>query len=287
MEMTWGFDSETGVLRDVLLCRPDYYTWLPLNSVARATLASTAELDLQAAQRQYREMEHALEEAGTALHYLKPDPVLQYQVYTRDSSQMTPWGVVITQMFRPQRRGEYAAVTEFYQAKGIPVWKHATAGSVEGGDIHVIRPGLLLIGYSGERTSEEGARQFAGWFAEQGWETRLYPFPEHFLHLDVLFSMVSDRLALACVDVLDDDLLDWLKAKKIELVPVSYKDSMQLGCNVLALGNDRVVSPAHNKAINARLRAQGITVLDPEFSLFTKGGGGVHCMTMPLRRDPA
>ena len=27
-------------------------------------------------------------------------------------------------------------------------------------------------------------------------------------------------------------------------------------------------------------------VYDPDVSLFTHGGGGVHCMCQPLRRDP-
>jgi arginine deiminase len=28
-------------------------------------------------------------------------------------------------------------------------------------------------------------------------------------------------------------------------------------------------------------------VLDPELDVFAAGGGSVHCMTMPLRREPA
>jgi arginine deiminase len=34
------------------------------------------------------------------------------------------------------------------------------------------------------------------------------------------------------------------------------------------------------------LRAEGLTVLDPDLELFARGGGSVHCMTMPLDRDP-
>ena len=78
---------------------------------------------------------------------------------------------------------------------------------------------------------------------------------------------------------------DRLKAKAIELIPVPYRETMQLGCNLLSLGDDRVISPRQNRALNARLRAHGLTVLDPELSLFTRGGGGAHCMSMPLARD--
>jgi arginine deiminase len=33
------------------------------------------------------------------------------------------------------------------------------------------------------------------------------------------------------------------------------------------------------------LRAEGVEVLDPELDEFARGGGSVHCMTMPLLRD--
>jgi N-dimethylarginine dimethylaminohydrolase len=286
-EPRWRVDSETGVLRDVLLCAPDNYAWIATNDIARRTLEAGVQPDPQRLQAQFRELVDCLEGAGVRCHSLEPEPQLPYQVYTRDSSQVTPWGPVATQLFRPQRRGELASVVAFYERSGCPVWRFASSGAVEGGDIHIIRPGLMAIGHSGERTTAEGAAQVAGWFRDAGWETRTIPFPEHFLHLDVIFSMVADGLAIAVTDVIDDDHLHWFAAHGIRILPVSYKEAMgQMGCNVLALGDDRVVSPRHSARINAMLRAEGLTVLDPELDLFARGGGSVHCMTMPLLRDP-
>lgn len=283
--MTWSVDSETGVLRDVLLCAPDHYAWQPTNTIATASLDSGRPYDAAQAAAQFGELVDALRQADVACHFLnRLEPHLPYQVYTRDSSQVTPWGPVVTQLFRPQRRGEYASILDFYGRDGF--WKMATAGSLEGGDIHIIRPGLLLVGASGERTTLDGARQFCGWFEAEGWDVRVQPFAEHFLHLDVLFCMAADGLAVACPDVLPDDLLAWLRDRQIRIVPATYKEVMQMSCNVLALGNDTVISPRHSTALNARLRAEGLTVLDPELDLFAAGGGSVHCMTMPLRRDP-
>jgi N-dimethylarginine dimethylaminohydrolase len=284
----WGVDSDTGVLRDVLLCRPDHYRWLPANAVAIDTLKRGAAFDPAAAQAQHAEMAQALAEAGVRCHWLEPDPHLPYQIYTRDSSVVTSWGVIVAQLFRPQRRGEYAAVLDFYRDAGIPVWKMATAAALEGGDLHMPRPGLMVLGYTGERTQEPAAQQCASWFEAQGWTVRLVPFAEHFLHLDVLFCMVAEGLAVACTDVLDEDLLAWLRGdERIELIPVDYRETMRLGCNVLALGGGRVMSPRHAAGLNARLRAHGLSVIDPDVELFAMGGGGIRCMTMPLRRDPA
>ncbi|EKE78797.1 dimethylarginine dimethylaminohydrolase family protein [Oceanibaculum indicum] len=283
--LAYGADSDYGLLRDVLLCQPDNFRWFPANSVAEETLRRGTSFDLQLAQRQHREMVQALESAGVTCHFAAPDPNLPYQVYTRDPDVMTPWGVLVTQMFRPQRVGEVAPIVRFYQGNGIPVWNWATAGSIEGGDIHIVRPGTLLIGYSGDRTKEASARQVAGWFEGQGWQVRCQPFAQHFLHMDLLFAMAAEKVALACLEVLPDDFTGWLRSLGIELVPVSYKEAMELNGNVLALGGGKVLSAAGSKDVNAKLRALGLDVLDPDLTMFTMGGGGPRCMTMPIRRD--
>ncbi|HEY1856991.1 dimethylarginine dimethylaminohydrolase family protein [Acidocella sp.] len=283
--MRWRVESETGRLTDVLLCRPVHYCWVDTNAVIHATLATGAVLDHAGLQAQYRELEAALTEAGVALHYTVPEPHLPYQVYTRDSSQTTPWGPVLTQLAMPQRRSEYASVLEFHAPYG-GFHKYASAGTLEGGDIHIIRPGLLVVGYSGVRTNEAGARQFAGFFSTQDWEVRLVHFPAHFLHLDVLFCMATPHLAVACVDVLGEEFCTFLAERKIKCIRASYSEVMALSCNLLALGDGRVISPAHSKRINAALRAEGIVVLDPALEQFARGGGSAHCLTMPLSRAP-
>jgi N-dimethylarginine dimethylaminohydrolase len=283
---TWGANSEYGKLRDVLLCSPENFRWLPTSSISKATLASGAKFDRQLAMKQHREMVQAYEDAGTKVHYLPADENLPYQVFARDSSFMTPWGAVVTQMHQWWRRGEYAPVVKFYQQTGIPIWNWVTASAMEGGDFDVIEPGCVLIGYCGERTQEPAARQIQGWLEKEGWEVRLAPIAEHYVHIDLMVCMLGHKLAAVCEETTDDSIIDWLKSKKIEIVPVNYKDTMALGCNVMALGDSKILSTAQSKDLNARLRALGFTVYDPDVTMFTQGGGGVHCMAQALRRDP-
>jgi N-dimethylarginine dimethylaminohydrolase len=283
---TWGANSEYGVLRDVLLCPPDNFRWLPTSSISKATLASGAEFDHDLALRQHAEMVDAYESAGVTVHFLDADPALPYQVYARDSSFMTPDGVVVTQMAQWWRRGEYAPVIRFYQANAIPIYGMVTAGSFEGGDFDVIEPGCVLIGYCGERTQEPAARQVGSWFEREGWEVRLQPIAEHYVHIDLMVCMLAPKLAAVCLDTTDDGVVSWLSGKGIELLPVSYRDTMKLGCNVVSLGEDRVLSTAESGELNAKLRSLGFTVYDPDVTMFTLGGGGVHCMCQSLRRDP-
>jgi N-dimethylarginine dimethylaminohydrolase len=285
--VNFGADSEYGRLRDVLVCRPDHFRWLPTSSISKATLASGAVFDHDLALRQHAELVSAFEGGDVTVHFLEADPNLPYQVYTRDSSVMTPRGAIVTQMAQWWRRGEYAPVIRFYEERGIPIDGMITAGSFEGGDFLVVEPGTVLIGYCGERTQEQAARQAAGWLEADGWEVRLQPIDPHFVHVDVLVCIIGPGLAAVCLDVADDALVAWLESKQIEIVPVGYRDAMSLGCNVVSLGDDRVLSTAAATGLNSNLRTLGLTVYDPDLSMFTLGGGGPHCLCQALHREPA
>jgi len=278
----WSVSSETGVLTDVLVGSPEHYRWIPTNAIARRTLAAARQPSAPALAAQHGELLEALREGGARAHVLPPEPHLPYLAYTRDSAVVTPWGPVLCQLERPQRRGEYAGVMDFHAGR---FWRKSSAGTLEGGDIHILKPGVALVGASGGRTDVAGAEQFAGWLRAEGWEVRIEPFDEHFLHLDVLFCMAAPGLAAACLDVLDPGFVAWLKGNGVRCLDVPYRDAMGLCCNILALGRGRVVSARGSAALNASLRAEGLTVLDPDLSLFTAGGGGPHCLTCPLRRE--
>ena len=283
----WGCNSEYGNLTDVLLGPADNYKWLPTSSISKATLKRGDAFDHQLAMKQHREMVDAYESAGVKVHWLEPDEQLPYQVYARDSSFMTPYGAVVTHMAQWWRRGEYGPVVRFYMEKGIPIYDMVTAGSFEGGDFDIIEPGCVLIGWCGERTQEQSANQVRKWFEKEGWEVRIAPIAEHYVHIDLMVCMLAEKLCAVCPDTTDPEIMAWLKSKKIELVEVNYQDTMALACNVMSLGNDKILAPAHAKDLNAKLRAHGFEVLDPEVDVFTRGGGGVHCMAQALRRDPA
>jgi N-dimethylarginine dimethylaminohydrolase len=285
----WGMDSQYGVLREVLLGPVETFHWMEDNaeysSIVRDTLRRGGSFDKQLAMRQYREIVEAYEDAGVTVHTLPENELTPYQIYARDSSFMTPYGAVICQLANPRRRGEYASCLRFYQAKGIPIYDMVSAGNFEGGDFNMIRPGCVLIGYTGFRCEEVSANQVGGWFEKEGWEVKYAPIDEFYVHIDLMVCMLAKNLAAVCLDTTDPEIVQWLKDKGIEIVPVSYQDTLALGCNVMSLGNDRVLSTAASKELNSKLRALGFHVYDPDVSMFTQAGGGVHCMAQPLRRD--
>jgi N-dimethylarginine dimethylaminohydrolase len=281
----WGVDSETGTLRDVLLCPPDNFRWLPTSAISKATLASGATFDGELAAAQHRELASIYESAGVTVHRLEPDPVLPYQVFARDSSINTPEGPVVTQLKQGWRRGEYAPVVRFYTENGIPIWRMITAGSLEGGDVQIVEPGVMLIGNGEERTEIAAARQLAGWMEELGWEVRIEPIPGQFVHIDVLVSILAPKLAAVCVESASGGLVGWLRDKGFEILEVSTEDAFKLGVNAISLGDERVISTVASAKLNEQMRSLGLEVFDPDLSMFTAGGGGAHCLAQALRRD--
>jgi N-dimethylarginine dimethylaminohydrolase len=284
-EPAWGVDSEYGPLLDVLLCPPDNFHWLPASAIARATLESGLTFSLEDAKAQHAEMVSVYQEAGVRVHFLEPDPHLPYQVFARDSSINVSDGPIVTQCAPWWRRGEYAPVIRFYAERDIPIRHMVTAGSFEGGDFMIVEPGVVAIGTGEERTQERAARQVAGWLEDDGWEVRIERIPSHFLHIDVLAAMLGEKLAAVCVEQVGTGFLRWLEQKGVEIVPVTLEAALKLGVNGVALGDDRVLSTAESRDLNERLRALGLTVYDPELSMFTLGGGGAHCLMQAIRRE--
>lgn len=284
----WGLDSEYGRLRDVLIGPIEHYTWQAnSNAVAHRSQRMGFHFDSRVAAAQYKEVVRNFEEAGVTVHTLRADPALPYQLYARDSSVMTPWGAVIMQMQRPYRRGEYVACLEFYLGKEIPIFGIVTAGSIEGGDFMVLEPGLAVCGYSGDRSTEPAVEQMKTWFEKEGWEFKPYAFDPHFLHLDVQMGMIAEKLAAVCVEAVEPDFVTWLTSRGIRIIEVSYRDAMQMGCNLVALGQEKVIIPASNTRLVQACQAEGLTVFSPDVEMISNGGGSLHCMCQALSRDPA
>ncbi len=288
-QVQWGIQAHTGVLTDVLLGKPDHFRWVPLNAISAVNQANQSQMgyqfDKQTAMRQHRQMVEVYEANGIRCHFVEADEGLPSSVFTRDSSFMTPWGAVIASIQTPPRRQDYAVVSEFYRLANIPIWKWVTADHFEGGDFVIVKPGVALLGWSGDRSTEAGARQVAGWLEQQQWSVSIVPIPPQFVHMDAVVVMLEENLALVCEDALPSYAIEWLDQQGVDRIAVPYADCVKLGGNIVSLGNKRVLSMAHNINVNARLADAGFTVSAVEYDMFALGGGGVHCSCHELKRE--
>ena len=287
----WGINNDYAPLSDVLLGRPEFFKWVEAGPLIGRTLANAhktgVKFDLQLAMKQHSEMVAIYEENGVTCHYLQSDEVLHRNFFARDSSAMTPWGALICHMQLKCRRADYVTAIQFYQENDIPIWKFATAGHFEGGDFNIIEPGRVLIGYCGERSEKEGSEQVAAFVRAEGWEAVVAPISREFVHMDGLIVPLAEKLAVACIDAMEPWLVEIVRGWGIDIIDVSYREAKNLGVNLVALGNDKVLSMAGATDLNAKMRARGFEVYDPDMSMFTLGGGGVHCLAQALCREDA
>lgn len=279
----WGFKNETDVLTDVLLGPATHLFHRATSSLSRKHLRE-APCNIELAQQQHAELVDAYRHFGINVHMLDAEPELTMQVYSRDSSVMTPYGAFITAMANWWRRGENYAAIRAYEKLGIPIYDMVTAGTFEGGDFNVIEEGCVLIGCGGARTQEEGARQVASWFEAEGWEVRLAFIDEYYVHIDLMVVPVAEKLTAVCVDCTDPAIVDWLRGKGHDIIDVPFQQTMALGCNMMSLGNSRVIAPASSTVLIEALRARGFEVAAVETAEISKTGGGIHCMAQALRR---
>ncbi|MEE2773906.1 MAG: arginine deiminase family protein [Pseudomonadota bacterium] len=282
----WGGNCEYDVLTDVLLGPVEHFRWLKTSSVSKKSFRRKSKFDLPTAVAQYNEVVSAYKSANVNVHCLTVDHELPYQIFARDSSVMTPYGAIITNMSQPWRKGENFRAIETYKRLNIPIYDFVTAGTFEGGDLNVIEPNCALIGWEGPegRSEENAALQLKSWLENEGWEIMIADIDPFFVHIDIMVVMLAEKLAAVCTETTDEKILSWLKSKKIRIIPVPFKETMNLGCNVVALGEDRVLLPYAASSLKDALRAEGFTIYDPDVGMITQGGGGLHCMCQSLRR---
>ena len=282
----WGVDSEYGRLTDVMLSNPRHLELVPCNAVSIENHRNGITCSSDLAVEQHSKLVRALEAEGVRCHLVPPMEGLADLPFTRDATLMSPWGLIALSPAVDHRLAEVAHIRAAAQGWDVPLFGAVEDGRIEGGDVCLLRPGIVVIGYSGERTDEAGARALAGMFQERGWDSILTRFGRRFLHLDTVFTLADHNLAVACVDALEPEFLAQVQELGIELIDVTVSEVQRLGGNLLSLGDRRVVSSADNRRINALLERRGYKVVRVEIDQFTRCGGGMHCLTMPLARLP-
>lgn len=278
-------DNEYGRLRKVLLCKPTYFKWVEINEVAKKNINEPEiPFDYEAAIKNHNEMVDALKSFGVEVSFIETSEPHHYQVYTRDIGKNLDEGVLIGRMRLPVRIGEDDIFKEYLIKNGIPIFNRISVGAFEGGDVHFIDKNTLVVGI-GSRSTLEGINQAKELLKPKGIDVIPVEFEEKYLHLDLLFVVIADRACLLCKEGVPESFVKMLEDRKYEMVYVPKEDAMELKNNVLALGDDTVLSFKNNIKVNQQLRALGFNILDPDLDMFTRGGGGPRCLTFPLERD--
>lgn len=281
LDQRWGVASETALLTDVMVSPPPFIEIEPCRSASVASLARDIELCSERARRQHDALLRALRDEGVRCATIPVAEDMPDLSFARDSFLMTPWGLLDLQPGKGRTH-----VRDHLRGWGVP-YLGSIEGRIEGGDVCLLRPGTVAIGWSGERTDKQGALALARLFEARGWKAILTHYDSYFTHLDTLFALAGPDRALACVEALDPAFIGEIRALGIEIVPVTPAEVQRLAANILCLGQGSVLSSGDNSRINLELARLGHHVIAVNIDQFTQKGGGIRRLTMPLARAAA
>src|SRR5688572_4237512 len=128
----YGVDSEYGRLEAVLLAAPDSLDLVACNSVSRESLRLGRRAHADRAARQHESLLEALAAEGVSVQILPALAGLPDLAFTRDSSLMTPWGLLGLRPGASHRQAEVEAVLAHARRAGIPVLGRIDRGRIEG-----------------------------------------------------------------------------------------------------------------------------------------------------------
>ena len=285
--------SMVAPLERVLVCSPRTAGW---NQPERAqhwqALGFHHAPDFATAQSQHEALCRELKSAGAEILELPPAADLSLDaVYTHDPSLATDFGLIVMHPGKPNRIAEGLRHSAFCQSIDTPSFATITPpAATEAGDILWLDSKTLLIGH-GYRTNSTGIQQMRNLLAPKGIEVLSAPLPygpgpSACLHLMSLISLLDDHTALVDLPWLAVETVELLKSRGLRFIEIDSSERDTLACNVLALGNNRLLAIAENPKTNARLRLAGFDLRTfPASELCINGSGGPTCLTRPLLRS--
>ena len=156
-------------------------------------------------------------------------------------------------------------------------------GVLEGGTVLRLAPGVWAAG-TGVRCNARGferLREVLGWM---GVELLSVPLPGWSIHLDMHMGVVDAGRVLARSHELPYDFLEALRGRGIEVLDAPAEEPS--GVNLLCLRPGRVLMAAGNPRTEEVLAHAGVEVVTVGYDELWKNGGGIHCSTQELIRDP-
>lgn len=294
LQQTPAFNGHSMVapLKRVLVCSPRTAGWNQPDHVTRwHELGFGHQPDFSTSESQHSILCRELEAVEAEVIDLPPDDALSLDAaYAHDASLATDFGLILMRPGKSNRVVEAHRHAAVAKQLGILVAGEITPpGTTEAGDIVWLDPKTLLIGH-GYRTNREGIAQMRAILSPKGIDVISAPLPygpgpSACLHLMSLISLLDERTALVDLPWLAVETVELLRSRGYKFIEIDYSERDTLACNVLALGNNRLLAIEENRKTNDRLRHHGFDVRTfPGSEICINGSGGPTCLTRPLLR---
>jgi N-dimethylarginine dimethylaminohydrolase len=272
--------NSTGKLKQVLMSYPQYLSIEPINVISKHF--KDHQLDKKKIDEEFNLLVQTYQNLGIEVFFLPPSETYPDSVFARDFGACLKDGYILGRFKHEYRKNERKAYEKKMQKLNIPQLFKVHEGYFEGGDFFFLDDKTIVIGLL-ERTNQIGYQEIKEHFKNQ-YEVLFVESDPEFLHLDMCFNLIDEHLALICKDAFDISFLQELQKRNIELIEVSKEDIFRHGLNVQALGDKKVLALKKNHDINLQIKQKGYEVIELDITEILKCGGGIHCMTFPLKR---
>ncbi|MGC9071825.1 MAG: dimethylarginine dimethylaminohydrolase family protein [Acidilobus sp.] len=213
-------------------------------------------------------------------------------MYARDPFLMTPKGAVVSRFMYEVRRGEERAYMDAIKRLGYPVVKVMSEPEVfEGGNAMILGPGVALAGV-GERTNREGLEALRKVLREAGVDEVIeVQTPMSSIHIDEYTAQVDVKTIVTVRQVFPWEAADRLRRAGFNVLAVEYSQlpggiGGRLCLNLVTVKPQRVVMGSGCEAVRKLLESEGVDVIELDVDEVLRGGGGIHCLTGVLAREP-
>ncbi|AST90227.1 dimethylarginine dimethylaminohydrolase family protein [Sutcliffiella cohnii] len=270
--------SEYDPLKRVIVCEPHYMT---IRDVINETQKKFKDegIHIEKAVEQHYKFVQTMREHDIEVILLPYHKKFPEQVFTRDIGFTLGQTTFVAKMASEVRKGEEDVLKQWLDDEEISYF-NLLEDRIEGGDVIIDRD-TVYVGLS-DRTNEKAVEHLKGLLSD--FDVKGIPFIETFLHLDCVFNVVSPDVALIYPEALTKEDIE-LFSSRYELIEVSKDEQFTLGTNVLAIGNNKIISLPVNKKVNEQLRNKGFEVIEVDITEIIKSGGSFRCCTMPLLRS--
>ena len=280
--MDYGVTSMVAPLRRVAVRAP-----APESDFARAHWAQPLDIDLLLVQ--HAAFVALLRRLGCEVLELPPLEGLPDSCFTYDPAFTVSDGVITLRAAKEVRVGEGERLAADLAAAGVPtIGSLSGMATADGGDMFWLDDVTLAVGRS-YRTNAAAVTQLQELLQPRGIRVEVYDVPhdqgpEWCLHLMSVVSPVRDDLAAVYERLAPVAMLEELRRRGVELLPIPEEDWLTLGCNILAVSPGVAVIASDNDATVAALTARGCDVHVYDASEISKGEGGPTCLTRPVLR---
>lgn len=304
----WGHNG-IGKLREVAVCRPTEFERVKLFEKDPAHFFYYGEMpDIDKFQRQHDNMVQILKDQGVIVHYLPENrfPVdkcgpfgpLRYMWCPGEVLVIRGGGIVPKFGWATTSMGREVVTTRWLVEQGCPILLTICGKGVNepgasfflADDCYVT---ALSIAYN-----QEGLDQMIPVLNRTGTtEILILKMPGPLkatswpacatYHPDMVMGPLDIGKVILYPALVDFESVKWLKDRGFEIIEIDADEQRDEGpANLVILEPGKVMMPAGAKKTISNVRKAGVEVIDVDISEFNKTGGGMHCATMPLVRDP-